>query len=348
MTITAEHKTTTAGAAWPLPGITRGEAERLFAALAVALGQDGREGPADQPAHSVPATAAPAPAPASPSSGEAAVDVAAAELVERVRPAAPVVAILGPLRVIGAAGDAPVARSTGAVSAAQAQRCAAFAAFLALHPGASPEAVHAAFWPGAHPEGATASASRNKLSGLTRRYLGHAPDGAPYFPAYRPDGYRLHPGVTTDWQVFCQLVGDDPVRASTVALVAAMRLVTGAPFEHARARNVAWADGLHRQMVETVSAAAHELWARGMHAGHTSHAQLAARVGRTVDPGNEAAWREGMRAEATAGAREEVARLVEGLYAYLGAVESEPEAETMALIAQLRAAGYRMPGREWG
>ena len=104
-------------------------------ALAAALGQDGREGPADQPAHSVPATAAPAPATAggvSASSGEAAVDMAAAELVERVRPSAPVVAIMGPLRVIGAAGDAPVARSTGTASEAQTQRCAALAAFLAF------------------------------------------------------------------------------------------------------------------------------------------------------------------------------------------------------------------------
>ena len=72
MTITADHETTTAGAAWPLPGITRGEAQRLFAALAAALGQDGREGPADQPAHSVPATAAPAPATAAPAAAPAA------------------------------------------------------------------------------------------------------------------------------------------------------------------------------------------------------------------------------------------------------------------------------------
>ena len=54
MTITADHETTTAGAAWPLPGITRAQAQQLFAALAAVLGQDGREGPADQPAHSVP------------------------------------------------------------------------------------------------------------------------------------------------------------------------------------------------------------------------------------------------------------------------------------------------------
>lgn len=346
MTITAEHETTTAGAAWPLPGITRAEAERLFAALAAALGQDGREGPADQPADSVPATAAPTPAPVSVSSGEAAVDVAAAELVERVRPAAPVVAIMGPLRVVGAAGDAPVARSTGTASEAQTQRCAALAAFLALYPGASAEAYTAAFWPGERADGPAAAASRNKLSGQLRRYLGQDGDGVPYFPRLRADGYRLHEAVTTDWQTFCGLVGSEPSRASTPALVGALRLVRGAPFEHARPRNIGWADDLHRDMVEAITAAAFELGARAEVAGCVGHRQLAARVARTVDPSCEAAWRASVAAEAAAGAREEVSRLVEGLYAYLGAVEAEPEAETTELVARLRAQGYRM-GMGW-
>lgn len=347
MTITAEHETTTAGAAWPLPGITRAQAQKLFDALAAALGQGVGAGPADRPADA-PAlmTAAPTPAPVSVSSGEAAVDVAAAELVERVRPAAPVVAIMGPLRVVGAAGDAPVARSTGTASEAQTQRCAALAAFLALHPGASAEAYTAAFWPGERADGPAAASSRNKLSGQLRRYLGQDGDGVPYFPRLRADGYRLHEAVRTDWQVFCELVGSEPSRASTPALVAALRLVRGAPFEHARPRNIGWADDLHRVMVERITAAAFELGARAEVAGCVGHRQLAARVARTVDPSCEAAWRASVAAEAAAGAREEVARLVEGLYAYLGAVEAEPEAETTELVARLRAQGYRM-GAGW-
>ncbi|MGW3946958.1 hypothetical protein ACWEBH_12570 [Micrococcus endophyticus] len=346
MTITAEHETTTAGAAWPLPGITRAQAQQLFDALAAALGQGVGAGPADQPADSVPASAAPASAPASvsSSSGEAAVDVAAAELVERVRPSAPVVAIMGPLRVVGAAGDAPVARSTGTASEAQTQRCAALAAFLALHPGASAEAYTAAFWPGERADGPAAAASRNKLSGQLRRYLGQDAHGRPFFPRLRADGYRLHEAVTTDWQTFCGLVGSEPSRASTPALVAALRLVRGAPFEHARPRNIGWADDLHRVMVERITAAAFELGARAEVAGRVGHRQFAARVARTVDPSCEAAWRASVAAEVAAGAREEAARVVEGLYAYLDAVESEPEAETMEVIARLRAQGYRMPG----
>lgn len=351
MTITADHEATTAAAAWPLPGITRAQAQQLLDVLAAALGQGAGTGPADQPADVPAPTAAPAavvvPAAGggvSASSGEAAVDVAASELVERVRPDAPVVAIMGPLRVIGAAGDAPVARSTGTVSEAQTQRCAALAAFLALHPGASADAYSAAFWPGERADGLAAAASRNKLSGQLRRYLGQAADGTLFFPRLRADGYRLHEAVTTDWQVFCELVGPSPVTASDAALVAALRLVRGAPFEHARPRNIGWADDLHRVMVEAITAAAFELAARAEASGRVGHRQFAARVARTVDPSSEAAWRAGMLAEAAAGAREEAARVVEGLYAYLDAVESEPEAETMGIITALRERGFRMPG----
>lgn len=107
---------------------------------------------------------------------------------------------------------------------------------------------------------------------------------------------------------------------------------------------MAWADDLHQEMVEVICDAAHELVHRSLHAGHHGHAQLGARVGRIVDPANEAAWRDAITAEAAAGNREEVARLVEQLYAWLEAFEEglEPEEETTELIDQLREHGYRV------
>ncbi|MER6928912.1 hypothetical protein AB0E52_09240 [Micrococcus luteus] len=272
------------------------------------------------------------------------IDLNAAALLEGHTPSAPMVLMLGELKVVGARGEAPISASNGKVSATQEARCVAMAAFLALHPGASAEQVHAAFWPNARPEGGTASSNRNKLASQTRRLLGQAEDGSPYFPAVTSTGYRLHEEVLTDWQVFTDLIGDDPVKASTPALVAAMRLVRGEPFAHAKARNIAWADGLQQQMVQTICDAAHELVARSLASGNAGHAQLAARVGRLVDPANEAAWRDSMLAEAAAGNREEVARLIEGLYAYLNEFEEdfEPEEETSELIDQLKAHGYRV------
>ena len=78
--------------------------------------------------------------------------------------------------------------------------------------------------------------------------------------------------------------------------------------------------------------------------GHHGHAQLAARVGRTVDPASEAMWRDAITAEAAAGNREEVSRLVEQLYTWLEEFEEglEPEDETVELIDTLREHGYRV------
>ncbi|MCV7453977.1 hypothetical protein ACWDYA_04375 [Micrococcus luteus] len=272
------------------------------------------------------------------------IDLDAAHLLEQATTQAPMILMLGELKLVGAQGQAPVTAATGEVSTTQTARCVALAAYLALHPGASAEAVHAAFWPTQRSDGKSASSNRNKLTGQTRRLLGQAADGTPYLPAVGSEGYRVHEDVLTDWQVVQSLIGDDPVKASTPALVAAMRLVRGVPFEHAKASNVAWTETLVQEMVQTICDAAHELVARSLAAGHREHAQLAARVGRAIDPANEAAWRDALVTEAAAGNHTEVTRLIEKLYSYLESFEEdlEPEVETTALIEELRAHGYRV------
>lgn len=291
-----------------------------------------------------PATAAATVTRLSPKTQESELDRQAADLLDQVTPEVPLVSLLGPMRIVGARGEAPVSASTGKVSDQQAERCVALAAYLALHPGASAEAYHAAFWPNADPSGTTASSNRNKLAAQTRKYLGQEEDGTQFFPRASSDGYRLDPRVTTDWQILRSLIGNDPATVSTPALVAAMRLVRGAPFQHAKSKNVAWADDLHQEMVELICDAAHELVHRSLAAGHHGHAQLAARVGRTVDPASEAMWRDAITAEAAAGNREEVSRLVEQLYTWLEEFEEglEPEDETVELIDTLREHGYRV------
>ena len=266
-------------------------------------------------------------------------------MLEQKHSGVPMIRLLGEMKVIGARGTAPISASNGKVSQAQEARCVALAAFLSLHPGATAEQVHAAFWPNARPEGSAASSNRNKLATHTRRLLGQAEDGTVYFPAVTTtEGYRLDESVLTDWQVFQELVGPDPVTASTPSLLAAMQLVRGEPFAHAKPRNIAWADELVQQMTQRICDAAHELVARSLASGNTEHARLAARAARAVDPANEAAWRDAMLAEAAAGRRDEVARLVEGLHAYLEDFEDglEPEEETAELIEQLRNHGYRV------
>lgn len=269
----------------------------------------------------------------------------AAQMLEQKHSGAPMIRLLGEMKVVGARGTAPISASNGKVSQTQEARCVALAAFLSLHPGATAEQVHAAFWPNARPEGSAASSNRNKLATHTRRLLGQAEDGTVYFPAVTTtEGYRLDESVLTDWQVFQELVGPDPVTASTPSLLAAMQLVRGEPFAHAKPRNIAWADDLMQQMTQRICDAAHELVARSLASGNTEHARLAARAARAADPANEAAWRDAMLAEAAAGRRDEVARLVEGLHAYLEDFEDglEPEEETAELIERLRSHGYRV------
>ena len=202
-------------------------------------------------------------------------------MLEQKHSGAPMIRLLGEMKVVGARGTAPISASNGKVSQAQEARCVALAAFLSLHPGATAEQVHAAFWPNARPEGSAASSNRNKLATHTRRLLGQAEDGTVYFPAVTTtEGYRLDESVLTDWQVFQELVGADPVTASTPSLLAAMQLVRGEPFAHAKPRNIAWADELVQQMTQRICDAAHELVARSLASGNTEHARLAARGAR--------------------------------------------------------------------
>lgn len=276
---------------------------------------------------------------------EEGIDLQAQAVLDQARSGAgPVISLLGEVRVLGATGQAPISASTGKESATQTARCAALAAFLALNPGATAEQYHAAFWPNAAPEGPKASANRNKLSNLTRKYLGQDEQGQPFFPPVGSEGYRLDERVRTDWQTLQELIGDSPATASTVRLVAAMRMVRGAPFKDVKGKNYAWAEELQQTMIETICDAAHELVTRSLRSGHHNHAQMAAHVGRVVDPANEAMWRNALMAEAAAGQREAVARLVENLYAYLESFEEgfEPEEETSELIDQLRDRGYRI------
>ena len=194
----------------------------------------------------------------------------AVQMLEQKHSGAPMILLLGEMKVVGARGTAPISASNGKVSQTQEARCVALAAFLSLHPGATAEQVHAAFWPNARPEGSAASSNRNKLATHTRRLLGQAEDGTVYFPAVTTtEGYRLDESVLTDWQVFQELVGPDPVTASTPSLLAAMQLVRGEPFAHAKPRNIAWADELVQQMTQRICDAAHELVARSLASGNT-------------------------------------------------------------------------------
>jgi LysM repeat protein/DNA-binding SARP family transcriptional activator len=256
--------------------------------------------------------------------------------------AAPIISILGSVSVLNPQGEAPKTPGSGSVSASAIARCTALVAFLALNPGASSEEYHEAFWPTADPSGQTASSNRNKLSNLTRNYLGQRHNGEMYFPHVDAAGYKLHPEIRTDWHVFLELIGENLSRTSTPRLVAALRLIRGQPFSGVKDKLYGWAELARGEMIAAICDAAHELAGRSLKSGNTANARLAGSVGRIVDPANEQMWRDALLAEHAAGNSAGVEELVAKLHGYLADFDDdyEPDEETQDLIQELRRHGH--------
>lgn len=264
-------------------------------------------------------------------------DAEARALVEQLS-TRPWVRLLGPVALENAAGPAPRAPQGDAVNRSTMNRASELIAFLALHPGASAVQVHAALWPGRQPHGKAAAANRNGLVSKARRWLGHAPDGAMYFPHIGSSGYRLHEEVTTDWQIFQMLIGEDVSQTPAPRLRAAADLVRGEPLTGVKDRYYAWAEVLRMEMLAGVGDVCHELVRRSLLAKDAAGARAAAALARQVDPVNEAAWRDALRAEALAKDAAGFERIVAQLTHLLTELEvdEEPEPQTQALIDEVR------------
>ena len=270
---------------------------------------------------------------------EAPLDEQARELIRSLTQR-PWVRLLGPVALQNAAGAPPVTPQTNEVNNSAVNRATELVAYLTLHPGASAEQFHAAFWPGRDPRGKTAASNRNGLTTRTRKWLGTAPDGTPYFPHVGAHGYRLHDDVVTDWHIFLELVGDSFVAAPTARLRAALDLVRGQPFAGVKERFYGWAEVTRMDMLATIGDTCHELATRSLHRGDAAGARTCAALGREIDPINEIAWRDALQAELLAGDRDGFERVVAQLERNLDAFEDgyEPEPETQELIEFGRAA----------
>lgn len=250
--------------------------------------------------------------------------------------AQPLIALLGPVCLVGYRGRLPMVN--GKSSAAGAARCTAVAAFLCLNPGATTEALHAAFWPNELPSGQKAGASRNKLSSQTRNLLGQDESGQPYFPQFQAETGYVIQGVRTDWELFQQLTAEGLGAASDERLHAAMRLVRGQPLQDSKPKNWLWAETLRQEMIAAVCDLTQEVCRRALLRGDVQLARRAATLGRTVDPVNEALWREAMRAEFAAGSSTGLERVIAQLMEHLEDFDEdlEPEESTAQLIEDLR------------
>jgi len=237
--------------------------------------------------------------------------------------AGPMVRVLGPVDVHGAAGELePTKRG----------QLTEILCWLALHPGQDHHAFDEAIYPRA---GAVMNTRNTALSKL-RRWLGSSPDGHAYVPLVRDGGYRLHPAVRTDWQQWLACVGTDPQAARSEDLRCGLELVRGQPFAGTPPHRYAWAEPVRQEMIAALGDAAHELAVRALRADDPPTARFAATAGLAADPGSELLWRDALRAERLACDRAALDHLIQRLTAIANDLGEDLEPDTVALLEELQ------------
>lgn len=191
--------------------------------------------------------------------------------------------------------------------------------FLALHGGQQVPAdeLRAALWPGDLESGDGSAKSLRNTASLLRRCV-----GAEVFPeAGRNAGYRLGPGVRSDWEVFQDLVmRSEAAGPEEVSLLGeALRLVRGAPFDRVAPGSFGWAwSELYVSRMETaISAAAHRLATLSLSAADWATAEWAAVQGLTACPYDRLLWGDLLRV-AQRGGRHRLERAWRDTQAVLG------------------------------
>ncbi|MCH9731972.1 MAG: hypothetical protein K0U84_20240 [Actinomycetia bacterium] len=164
--------------------------------------------------------------------------------------------------------------------------------FLQTNPWTSTQDITAAVYSGA----ASDKTVTQQLS-LLRARLGVVHAGGPKaLPVMRDGGYRLDPGVRSDWMEFERLVEILVETTSTANLVAAMDLVTGAPFGGVSAKEWAWTKDLREEIRDRVAGAAVALAGRQHRGRQFSVAIETARKGLWYDNARQDLWQVGMQA----------------------------------------------------
>ena len=235
----------------------------------------------------------------------------------------PFLALLGPVRLLGAAGPVPRTK-TNEPSWGLMDRYAATAAFLHLHPSVTAESYHAAFWPHEHHSAQSAVSKRNQLTGRVRQWLGTSSDGQQqYLPHATAGNYSLSELVTSDWAFFQALTGPDLKDQSTACLLAAFSLVRGVPLE-GKASHYAWAENDREEMRDRIIDVAHELLARAQEAQDHRLILQVARQARAIDGSQEAFWTAEIHEEILANNAQKAQDLKNQFMDYLAAWDEEP------------------------
>jgi nucleoid-associated protein YgaU/DNA-binding SARP family transcriptional activator len=242
---------------------------------------------------------------------------------------APRILVLGPVEIQNA--DGPVEGSKRA-------RLLEYAAYLALHRGATASAIDDAIWPDRKTE--ENLNTRNTATSKLRRWVGQTPDGQDYLPRHPTGGgYGFLPAVTTDVDTWDGLLRGNPLTATTEDLQAALKLVRGRPFRSAHPNRYAWAEPLTQRLASEVVDASYALGKRYLMDGRWRAAAETAAIGIDVEPAQEHLWRIWILAEHESGNREAEEAAIARLLLITEHLECDLQPETEALLAALKNPG---------
>jgi hypothetical protein len=230
----------------------------------------------------------------------------------------PMLQLLGPIELLGAAGTLPPRAG---------KQCLEYCGWLLEHPGTTAMAMASAL--------AVAEGTRRSNMSRLRTWLGSDPGGEPYLPDAYTGRIVLHPAVSSDWQRLQILTAPGVNRSTTAALKAALELVRGAPLADAAPGQWHWAEELRTDMISAVRDIGVELANRAIDAGDLDLARWAAARALVAAPGDELLMAARIRTEHQAGNVAETERLTLQVAAQARTLGVDLEPETVILLQEV-------------
>ncbi|MDN5763119.1 MAG: hypothetical protein L0H41_12485, partial [Microlunatus sp.] len=233
-------------------------------------------------------------------------------------PSNPVLQLLGPVELDGAAGPTPTRA---------ARQCLEYCGWLLEHPGTRAHEMATAL--------VVAEGTRRSNVSRLRAWLGADDAGDPYLPDAYSGRIMLHPAVSSDWQRLQILTGRGINRTSTSGLEAALQLVRGAPLADAAPCQWHWAEGLRTDMISVIRDLGVELADRALGDSDIQLARWAATRALAAAPGDELLLVARIKTEHRAGNHIEVERLTLQLAAQARSLQVDLRPETVDVLQDM-------------
>ncbi|HET9873251.1 MAG TPA: LysM peptidoglycan-binding domain-containing protein [Propionibacteriaceae bacterium] len=230
----------------------------------------------------------------------------------------PVLLLLGPIELVGAAGPVP---------ARAARQCMEYCGWLLEHRGATAQQMAASLL--------VAEGTRRSNMSRLRSWLGCGPDGEPYLPDAYTGRIMLDPTVSSDWIQLQLLVSGGLPRTSTRMLRTGLEMVRGAPLADAAPVQWHWAEELRTDMISLVRDIGVELATRALADHDIDLARWAAARALAAAPGDELLLRARISTEHQAGNRADVERLTLQLAAHARTLGVDLDPDTVSLMQEV-------------